>query len=197
MQSSSNRLVLERNDALNSAVRNERDFGAIYYWTPKSAQDFFADVLDKGLKGSGNYGVFGFGTYAGQGGSLAEQNDNLHIVSRLTIPMKLADDQNAEIGIQGYTGRYVVLGSNIRPLGTGASAIPVGTLDRGNRRGIQDERIAWTAVWYPQPLGFQTEWTVGRGPALNSAQTEIEERALYGGYAMTTENRLQNRFCIA
>lgn len=185
LQSSSNRLVLDRNDAMNSAVRNERDFGAMYYWTPKVAQDFFAEVLDKGLKGSGNYGVFGFGTYAGQGGSLAEQNDNLHIVSRLTIPMKFSDDQNAEIGIQGYTGRYVVLGSNIRPLGTGASAIPVGTLDRGNRRGIQDERIAWTAVWYPQPLGFQTEWTVGRGPALNATQTEIEERALYGGYAMT------------
>ena len=185
LQSSSNRLVLDRNDALNSAVRNERDFGAIYYWTPKAAQDFFADVLDKGLKGSGNYGVFGFGTYAGQGGSLAEQNDNLHIVSRLTIPMKFSDGQNAEIGVQGYTGRYVVLGSNIRPLGTGGSAIPIGTLDRGNRRGIQDERIAWTAVWYPQPLGFQTEWTVGRGPALNAAQTEIEERALYGGYAMT------------
>jgi hypothetical protein len=99
--------------------------------------------------------------------------------------MKFSDGQHAEVGIQGYTGRYVVLGSNIRPLGAGGAAIPIGTLDRGNRRGIQDERIAWTAVWYPQPLGFQTEWTVGRGPALNAAQTEIEERALYGGYAMT------------
>jgi Phosphate-selective porin O and P len=187
MQSSSNRLVLDRNDALNSAVRNERDFGVIYYWTPEPAQEFFASVLDKGLKGSGNYGVFGFGAYVGQGGSLAEQNDNLHIVSRFTLPIEFCDGQCAEVGIQGYTGRYVVGGSNIRPLGVGGAAIPLGTLDSvvPDRRGIQDERLAWTGVWYPQPLGFQTEWTVGRGPALNAAQTAVEERALYGGYAMT------------
>lgn len=185
LQSSSNRLVLDRNDALNSAVRNERDFGAIYYWTPVAAQDFFTSVMDKGLKGSGNYGVFGFGAYSGQGGSLAEQNDNVHIVSRLTLPMEFCNGQCAEVGMQGYTGRYVVAGSNIRPLGVGASTIPLGTLDRGDRRGIQDERLAWTGVWYPQPLGFQTEWTVGRGPALDETQTIVGERALYGGYAMT------------
>ncbi len=185
MQSSSNRLVLDRNDALNSAVRNERDFGAFYYWTPEPAQEFFSEVLDKGLKGSGNYGVFGLGTYAGQGGSLAEQNDNLHIVSRLTIPMKLECGQYAELGMQGYTGRYTVSGATIRPLGVGAAAIPFGTLEQGNRRGIQDQRLAWTGVWYPQPLGFQAEWTIGRGPALNATQTLVEERALYGGYAMT------------
>lgn len=185
MQSSSNRLVLDRNDALNSAVRNERDFGAIYYWTPVAAQDFFTSVIDKGLKGSGNYGVFGFGAYSGQGGSLAEQNDNVHIVSRFTLPMEFSNGQCAEVGIQGYTGRYVVAGSNIRPLGVGASSIPLGTLDRGNRRGIQDDRLAWTGVWYPQPLGFQTEWTVGRGPSLDETQTIVGERALYGGYAMT------------
>lgn len=185
MQSSSNRLVLDRNDALNSAARNERDLGLFYYWTPEPAQEFFKEVIDTGLKGSGNYGVFGLGAYAGQGGSLAEQNDNVHLISRFTLPIEFDDGQFAEVGIQGYTGRYAVLGSNIRPLGVGASAIPLGTLDRGNRRGIQDERLAWTGVWYPQPLGFQSEWTIGRGPALNAAQTEIEERALYGGYAMT------------
>ena len=32
---------------------------------------------------------------------------------------------------------------------------------------------------------FQTEWNVGRGPALNDAQTEVLDRPLYGGYAMT------------
>ncbi len=50
--------------------------------------------------------------------------------------------------------------------------------------GIRDERIGGTFVWYPEPLGFQTEWNVGRGPALNAAQNLVEERALYGGYAM-------------
>ncbi len=185
MQSSSNRLTLDRNDALNSALRNERDLGILYYWTPAPAQEFFSEVIDKGLKGSGNYGVFGLGAYAGQGGSLAEQNDNVHIVSRLALPMKLENGQYAELAMQGYTGRYVVGGANIRPLGVGAATTPLGTFERGDRRGIQDERLAWTAVWYPQPLGFQSEWTVGRGPALNAAQTRVEERALYGGYAMT------------
>jgi hypothetical protein len=185
MQSSSNRLVLDRNDALNSAVRNERDFGAIYYWTPEPAQEFFTEVMDKGLKGSGNYGVFALGTYAGQGGSLAEQNDNLHVVSRFTLPFEVYSGQFAEVAMQGYTGRYSIPGSNIRALGVGPSLIPQGTIEQGNRRGILDERLAWTGVWYPQPLGFQTEWTIGRGPALNATQTAVEERALYGGYAMT------------
>jgi hypothetical protein len=30
--SSQNRLTLDRNDALNSAVANERDLGAFFYW---------------------------------------------------------------------------------------------------------------------------------------------------------------------
>ena len=34
MQSSQNRLPLDRNDALNSAVSNERDLGAFFYWAP-------------------------------------------------------------------------------------------------------------------------------------------------------------------
>jgi hypothetical protein len=185
LQSSSNRLPLERSDALNSAVRNERDLGVFFYYTPEYAQDFFKDVLDQGLKGSGNYGLFGIGAYNGQGGSLAEQNDNLHFVSRLTLPMQFASGQRTEIGIQGYTGMYTVLSSQIMPLGVGPSIRPLGTLETGNEAGIRDERIAGTFVWYPQPLGFQAEWNVGRGPGLNDEQTEVIERSLYGGYVMT------------
>ncbi len=129
--------------------------------------------------------MFGFGAYAGQGGSLAEQNDSLHWITRFTLPVEYCNGQYAEYGIQAYTGEYTVLGSNIRALGAGPAIIPEGTLERGNRKGIRDERVAWTYVWYPQPIGFQSEWTVGRGPALNAAQTIVEERALYGGYAMT------------
>jgi hypothetical protein len=185
MQSSSNRLPLDRDDALNSAVRNERDLGVFFYYTPEYAQDFFKEVMDQGLKGSGNYGMFGLGAYNGQGGSLAEQNDNLHVVSRLTLPMQFANGQFMEVGVQGYTGMYTVLSSQIMPLGVGPSIRPLGTLETGNEAGIRDERIAGTFVWYPQPLGFQAEWNVGRGPGLNDAQTEVIERALYGGYVMT------------
>ncbi|MEY2901301.1 MAG: hypothetical protein RLY89_407, partial [Bacteroidota bacterium] len=34
MQSSQNRLPLDRNDALNSSVVNERDMGVFFYWAP-------------------------------------------------------------------------------------------------------------------------------------------------------------------
>lgn len=182
MQSSSNRLALDRSDSLNSAVRNERDLGVFYYWTPEDAQQFYKDVIDDGLKGSGNYGVFGAGFYNGQGGSLAEQNDNLHFVTRLNVPMTLESGQRLEAGIQGYTGYYTVLSSAISPLGVGSTARPLGTLETGNRDGLLDQRLATSFVWYPQPIGFQAEWNVGRGPGLNDAQTEVIERPLYGGY---------------
>lgn len=185
LQSSSNRIPLDRSDSLNSALRNERDLGVLYYWTPEYAQQLFKYVLDEGLKGSGNYGVFGIGVYNGQGGSLRETNDDLHVVSRLTIPWQWENGQVTEIGVQGYTGMYSVYGTRIRPPGAPAANFPTGTIDAGNTSGIIDKRIAGTLIYYPQPLGFQAEWTVGRGPALNDAQTEVIDRALYGGYVMS------------
>jgi hypothetical protein len=185
LQSSSNRLPLDRSDPIDSAARNERDLGVFFYWTPEYAQEFFKQVIDLGLKGSGNYGVFGFGAYNGQGGSLLEQNENLHIVARLTLPMQLESGQFLEAGLQGYTGKYTVLSSPISPLGIGPPIRPAGTLEMGNTQGVLDERLAATFVWYPQPLGFQAEWNVGRGPGLNDAQTEVLDRSLTGGYAMT------------
>ncbi len=182
MQSSSNRLALDRNDGINSAVRNERDLGLFYYWTPEDAQTFYKDVIDEGLKGSGNYGVFGAGFYNGQGGSLTEQNDSLHFVTRFNVPMILESGQRMEAAIQGYTGYYAVLSSAIGPLGVGTAVRPLGTFEMGNRDGILDQRLAGSFIYYPQRFGFQTEWNVGRGPGLNDDQTEVVERPLYGGY---------------
>ncbi len=51
LQSSSNRLPLDRADALNSAARNERDLGIFYYWTPEPAQEFFESIQKKELRG--------------------------------------------------------------------------------------------------------------------------------------------------
>jgi hypothetical protein len=184
MQSSSNRLPLDRSDGINSSVRNERDLGVFYYWTPVEAQDFFQTVLDEGLKGSGNYGVFGVGIYNGQGGSLLEQNDNLHVIARLTIPYTFENCQMMEVGIQGYTGMYTVLSSPISPLGVGPAVRPAGTLETGNQDGLLDKRVCASFIWYPQPFGFQAEWNVGEGPSLNDAQTDVIVRSLTGGYAM-------------
>ena len=185
LQSSSNRLPLDRNDALNSAARNERDLGIFYYWTPEYAQETFKYVIDEGLKGSGNYGVFGFGVYNGQGGSLREVNDDLHVISRLAVPYTFDSGQIMELGLQGYTGLYSVYSSSISPLGVGPAVRPFNTIETGDGSGIVDRRLAGTFVWYPQPLGFQAEWTVGRGPGLNEEQTAVIDRPLYGGYLMT------------
>lgn len=185
LQSSSNRLALDRSDPINSAARNERDLGVFYYWTPERAQKFYQSVLDEGLKGSGNYGVFAVGFHNGQGGSFREQNDNLHFVTRLNIPFCLANGQKIETGVQAYRGYYTVLSSTISPLGVGPAVRPLGTLETGGAEGILDERIAASFIYYPQSLGFQAEWNVGRGPGLNDAQTAVVERDLHGGYAMT------------
>lgn len=186
LQSSSNRIALDRSDSFNSSVRNERDLGAFFYWTPTWAQDFFKDVLDMGLKGSGNYGVFGIGVHNGQGGSLAEQNENLHVVTRLTLPHVFENGQHMEVGVQAYSGRYTVLSTPISRLGVGAPQAPAGTFNgtTGNIEGLADQRVGGTFVWYPQPLGFQTEWNAGIGPALNAAQNAVEVRSVRGGYAM-------------
>ena len=185
LQSSQNRLPLDRNDAFNSATKNERELGVFYYWTPEWAQDTFKLIMDEHLKGSGNYGIFGFGVCNGEGGSLREYNDQLHVVSRFTLPVTLANCQIMEFGIQGYTGQYVVLGAPISPLGVGPPTTPLGTRTRpGGEEGLLDQRLGASFVYYPQPFGFQTEYTIGRGPELNAAQTEVERSWLEGGYAM-------------
>ena len=184
MQSSQNRIYLDRNDAFNSATKNERDLGIFYYWTPPAAQETFKYIADNNLKGSGNYGIFGFGAYNGQGGSLREFNDEVHWISRLTLPHVFENGQIIECGIQGYVGRYVVLGSPIAPLGVGPAITPTGTFGRFGDDGLTDQRLGWSLIHYAQPLGFQVEYTIGRGPQLNAAQTAVEVDSLHGGYAM-------------
>lgn len=206
LQSSSNRIPLDRNDAFNTAVKNERDLGIFYYWTPVYAQKIFRYVLAENLKGSGNYGVFGLGIYNGQGGSFNEQNENVHVVSRVTWPFQFENGQILELSVQGYTGKYVVFSSPIRPLGengvaggSGGAFNPGNTIDgsisaQRNRGGIRDERLGWTAILYPQPIGIQAEWTIGRGPGLADDQLRVEERSLYGGYIMALA-KIDTSFC--
>lgn len=185
MQSSQNRISLDRADALNSGLRNERDLGVFYYWTPEWAQETFRFLLDEGYKGSGNFGVFGIGVYNGQGGSMRELNDELHLVARVTLPYTLSNGQIIETGMQGYTGQYVVSGSPILPLGIGPAITPDGTRGQpSSPNGHLDQRLAWSFNYYPMPFGVQAEYTIGRGPQLNAAQTAVERGDLHGGYIM-------------
>ncbi len=168
LQSSQNRIPFDRNDPLNSGLVNERDLGVFFYWAPAEIRERFRYLVQSGLKGSGDYGVVGLGAYNGQTANRPEENDRLHAVFRLTYPFKLESGQYFEPGFSAYTGKYVI---------TRSEGI-------GGNREFDDERAAWSFVWYPQPVGFQAEYTIGIGPELNEARTTVETKPLNGGYMM-------------
>jgi hypothetical protein len=121
MQSSQNRLALDRNDAINSCCKDERDLGMFFYYTPKELRPLFRDLVKNNLKGSGDYGMLAFGVYNGQGANRVELNENLHIVARATYPYVFENGQIVEVSVQGYTGRFVPFTSAITPSLYGAS----------------------------------------------------------------------------
>jgi len=178
MQSSQNRTPLERADAFNSAVEGERDIGAFLYWAPSEIRERFRHLVASGLKGSGDYGVAGFGVYSGQGLNRSDRNGAVHMVGRLTYPWELPDGQFLEAGVQAYTGRFVVDTETIPdPQRSGGSVTPAVRAD-----GVADERVGLSAIWYPQPFGIEAEWNVGRGPTLAGDGRRIESDFLHGGY---------------
>lgn len=179
LQSSSNRLALDRADSLNSAVRDERDLGAFYYYTPANVQTLYGEINSAGLKHSGNYGMFALGAYNGQGANRAERNDTQHIVARLNYPWKLASGQYVEASVQAYSGKFVPTTGAYRARGD-VSRTP--TIANEFRAGHRDERVAVSFVWYPQPFGIQAEWTWGKSPELDLASNSIVEQDLDGGY---------------
>ena len=171
MQSSQNRTPLDRNDALNSAVANERDMGTFFYWAPQKIRERFSYLVSSGLKGSGDYGVFALGVYNGQTANRPETNNNLHIVTRLTYPFKLKSGQIIEPGIQAFKGKTnISVTSGKGVLGTDAFL-------------YDDNRVAGTLRIYPQPIGFTAEYTVGTGPQYNPTTNTVEQKDLKGGYA--------------
>lgn len=170
MQSSQNRIPLDRDDALNSAFSNERDMGVSFFWAPKEKRELFSSLVKEGLKGSGDYGIFAFGVYNGQTANNYERNDNSHIVSRITYPFEFKN-QIIEASLQGYTGKYEILESSISP-GVKTNA----------DRNYTDERLAASFVLYPKPFGIQAEYNIGEGPEYNSATDSIEVQSLKGGY---------------
>jgi hypothetical protein len=176
MQSSQNRLPLDRADALNSAVSNERDMGAFLYWASVEKRKLFSELVSSGLKGSGDYGVIGFGLYNGQTANNPELNNNLHAVARIIYPFKIKK-QIIETGLQSYKGQFVLTKSNLSS----------GVRYKSDLNYL-DERIAGTLVVYPMPFGLQAEYNVGRGPAYNKLTDSIELRSLKGGYVQAMYN---------
>ncbi|WP_026955062.1 porin [Algoriphagus vanfongensis] len=167
MQSSSNRLPLDRNDALNSAVKDERDLGVFFFWAPQEKRKLIKSLRKAGLSG-GDFGLFALGFYNGQTANKLDENNEFHLVTRFSYPLKMGN-QVIEPGIQAYTGRYVV--TNHSP------EIQV------NESGYLDQRTALSFVLYPQPFGIQAEYNLGRGPEFDKASNSIQVNHLEGGYA--------------
>ncbi|MBX3246600.1 MAG: porin [Myxococcales bacterium] len=177
LQSSQNRLALDRNDALNSAVRDERDIGAFFYWTPVEIQQRFRHLVQSGLKGSGDYGVIGLGIYNGQTANQPALTDDLHVIGRFAYPFQFGS-QFVEIGFGGYVGKYRV---TLRDEEGMSFRTPDGNLS------LLDARVFGTIVVYPQPFGFQAEATWGVGPQQgrrgNDDRAVVDSRPLFGAYA--------------
>jgi hypothetical protein len=167
LQSSQNRAPFDRSDALNSAVKDERDIGAFFYFATKDARKLFKELVDSGLKGSGDYGVAALGVYNGQTANRPEKNDTPHVVARLAYPFQLGS-QVLELGAGGYAGSFFVKKDE----------------DIAGPDEFRDARVYAQAVLYPKPIGIQVEYNVGLGPELDVARSEVREKTLHGGYAM-------------
>lgn len=170
LQSSQNRLTLDRNDALNSGVLNERDLGAFFYWAPSKIRDRFAMLVKDGYKGTGDYGVFGFGVYNGQTANKSEANRNLHVVARVSYPFVIGS-QIIEPGLQAYTGKWAF-----------TNELSTGVVTTGDKQYTKDERVAATFVLYPKPFGVQAEYNIGKGPRYNKVTNTVDVSDLEGGY---------------
>jgi len=169
LQSSQNRLPLDRNDGLNSAVLNERDIGAFLYYAPSEIRKRFSYLVSSGLKGSGDYGVFGLGIYNGQTANLAEKNRNFHVVSRVTYPWELPSGQFIEASFQAYTGKFVI---NRNPL------------TDFDQTEFEEYRFGPSFILYPQPFGLQAEFNWGRGPEFDPVTNDVKDAPIRGGYVM-------------
>ncbi len=168
MQSSQNRLPLDRADATNSAVSNERDLGVFFYWAPAKTRKLFSSLVNDGLKGSGDYGVFGLGVYNGQTANRPELNENRHVVARMSYPFQIKN-QIIEPSIQAYKGQYT--------LSSLSSGVKV-----NETKTYKDERVGATFVLYPKPFGILAEYNVGYGPEFDKNADSITTQFLQGGF---------------
>jgi len=172
MQSSQNRLALERADAINSAVEGERDIGAYLMWAPFEIRNRFKDLVKMGLRGSGDYGLVTVGAYSGNGLNRADNNGQPHYLARVTYPFEFPNGQFFELGVQGYTGKFLPT----------TQAFSNGPRPTVAEKGVRDQRVGISAVLYPQPFGLEAEWNWGQGPVLSNDMRSIVADDLSGGY---------------
>ena len=175
LQSSQNRVPLDRTDAINQPVPGERDLGVVAYYTPPKIQAIWDELAKDGQKLFGNYGALGFGVYNGQSVNRTERNGTYMVVGLATMPIRLDglggifEGQVAEIGATGMMNKF-------RPevRSGGVSAV-----------NFTDNHVGVHAMIYPRPFGIQAEWKWGTGPQWNPVTGAIESGDSTGGYLMT------------
>ncbi|MDE2620314.1 MAG: porin [Sphingomonadales bacterium] len=172
LQSSSNRIALDRADGPNSGVPGERDIGLVAYYTPPAIQRVWDGLARDGQKLFGNYGAFALGVFNGQGTNRTEKNDGLMKVAMATVPLRLDGLGGAfggkvlELGVSGMVNTF-------QPeLRTGGVS----------PRAFRDDRVNVHAILYPAPFGLQAEWTWGKGPEWNRLTQSLTTAPLNGGY---------------
>lgn len=174
MQSSSNRVPLDRTDAINAPVPSERDIGAVAYFTPVKIQKIWDELAADGQKLFGNYGAFGVGVFNGQSTNRTERTGGLMTVAMMSIPVRLDglggifEGQVAEFGASGIRNQFK---PEVRSGGVSALA-------------IRDDHVAVHGMIYPKPFGIQAEWTWGTSPQWDPAINDIVSRRATGGYVM-------------
>ncbi|SFA81560.1 porin [Algoriphagus aquimarinus] len=168
LQSSSQRLPLDRDDALNSGLKDERDLGVFFYWASKQKRSLMKELKKDGMKHSGNFGVFALGIYNGQTANHPDKNGKFHVVTRFSLPIEVGN-QVIEPGIQAYTGKYVLQETSPE-------------LNAQEGKEYTDRRAAASFVLYPKPFGIQAEYMIGQGPEFNTETQKIEVQNLQGGY---------------
>jgi hypothetical protein len=174
LQSSSNRVPLDRTDAINSAVPGERDLGVIAYYTPSQVDRVWKRLAADGQKLFGNYGAFALAAMNGQGTNRTETNNDLMKVAMVTWPFELDGLGSA------FEGQVFEIGGS-GMLNTVQPEVRTGGV---SSTSFDDNRVVVHAMLYPQPFGIQTEWTWGRGPEFDMDTNSIQEKPLSGGYVM-------------
>ncbi len=176
MQSSSNRIPLDRTDAINAPVPGERDLGVVAYYTPVKLQKIWDALSADGQKLFGNYGAFGVGVFNGQGTNRTERTGGLMTVAMASIPVRLDGLGGLFKGQVGEFGGAVMRNQfrpEVRSGGVSTDA-------------YRDDHVAVHAMIYPKPIGIQAEWTWGKGPQWDPATSTITSQRTTGGYVMGT-----------
>ncbi len=178
-RSSTNRQEMDRHESVQSGAPGERDLGIAYYWSPKTAQERFAQLAAY-HNGPGDYGVFGIMVYNGQSRNRLELNKDKHIGAKVAYPFLFRNGRLLETGVLAYHGVFGVQGASQPNVASAARCISPLSSEGGC--DIKDQRVT-AYVWTPpQPWGVLAEFTVGRGPKRNGQTNFIEESSVVGGY---------------